>query len=183
MQSQIIFSYVQEKTERDSLQNRLLEVPGWLVSINTLIQDPLYLKQPVKAFQNLLPKRFKGTINEAMLKRWSSQNMKEPSSFQASEHAFIPLLSRVNPFAASMARLWLFTPRHFVQPHSDKKCHQTMATQSTERFSLGRMAALAHQLGFSSDEIHTLRTHGFNRTDSNQMLRAFCIISFNSFLN
>ena len=44
--------------------NRLLEVPGWLLSINTLTQDTLYLKQSVRAFQNLLPKQFKGTINE-----------------------------------------------------------------------------------------------------------------------
>lgn len=178
MQSQIIFPYVQEEAERDSLQSRLLEVPGRLLSINTLIQDTLYLKQPVRAFRNLLPKRFKGTINEAMLKRWSSQNMKEPSSFQASEHVFIPLPSRVNPFAVSMAQLWLFTLRHFVQPHSDSKCRQTMAAQSTERFSLGRMAALAHQLGFSSDELNTLRAQDFNRADSDQMLRAFCTSGF-----
>lgn len=64
MQSQIIFPYVQEEAERDSLQSRLLEVPGRLLSINTLIQDTIYLKQSVRAFQNLLPKQFKGTINE-----------------------------------------------------------------------------------------------------------------------
>lgn len=104
--------------------------------------------------------------------------MKEPSSSQASEHPFIPLPSRVNSFAVCMAQLWLFTLRHFVQLHSDAKCRQKIAAQSTEGFNLGRMAALAHQLGFSSDEVNTLPAQDFSFANSDQMLRAFCTSGF-----
>ncbi|PYH98937.1 hypothetical protein BO71DRAFT_415861 [Aspergillus ellipticus CBS 707.79] len=147
----LMFSYLLDDCDR--LQGlmvsgiifpHLLQIPGRLLSINTLIQDTLYLQSPAKVFRSLLPKRFKGTLREAMRQNWSSQNNKQPGNFQASEHEFRTLPSP-----------------------ADSEAH-----------NLSNMAILAHQLGFTSAEINTLRLRDTTQCESRSMLRAFCIDGF-----
>lgn len=109
--SEIIFPLISGETERAALQNRLLEFPGRLLSINTLIQDTIYPEQPAKAFRNLLPRRFKGTLREAMLGCWRSQDTGGAYGIQTSEHDFRPVLATANLFSVSMIQLWLFALR------------------------------------------------------------------------
>ncbi|PYH80578.1 hypothetical protein BO82DRAFT_285995 [Aspergillus uvarum CBS 121591] len=177
MISGTVFPHV-KGDERINLQRKLLQIPGRLLSINTLIQDTLYLQSPAKAFRSLLPKRFKGTLREAMRQNWSSQNNKQLGNFQASEHEFRTLPSPADSFLIGIMQLWLFALRHLVQPRRDNKHPQIPASRSSEAHNLSNMAILAHQLGFTSAEINTLRLRDTTQWESKSMLRAFCVDGF-----
>ncbi|GLA32610.1 hypothetical protein AnigIFM63326_000819 [Aspergillus niger] len=77
-----------------------------------------------------------------------------------------------------MTQLWLFSLRHSVKPHADTTCHRRMASWSTETHSLNSMATLAWKLGFSSAEIKALRKEDIDSTDTDHMLRVFCVDGF-----
>ncbi|KAB8069697.1 hypothetical protein BDV29DRAFT_198506 [Aspergillus leporis] len=178
MRTERIFPLISGEGERETLQNKLIEISGRILSINTLVQDTLYLERPVKAFRSLLPRKFKGTVRQALLERWKLQDLDRASAVQTSEHSFEAAPMSVNLFSLGMAQLWLFTLRHFVKPHIDAKCNQLATSWSTERRSLSKMAILARRLGFSSTEIDKLRWEDFERADSDRILRAICTEDF-----
>jgi hypothetical protein len=173
-----IFPLISEQGERAKLENKLIKISGRILSINTLIQDTLYLERPVKAFRSLLPRKFKGTVRQALRERWKLEDMERASALQTSEHGFEAAPTSVNLFSLGMTQLWLFTLRHFVKAHVDAKCNQLVTSWPTEKRSLGKMAILARRLGFSSAEINTLRQEDFERADSDRILRAICTEDF-----
>lgn len=56
MESGRLFALVPGGEERKALLDRLLVIPGRILSLNMLIHDTLYLERPARAFRSLLPK-------------------------------------------------------------------------------------------------------------------------------
>lgn len=165
IKSQTLFPLV-SGSERAELVNRLSTIAGRITSINTLVQDTLFLDGPAKALHRLCPPKFKGSVTVAMRRQWNSMGNSQAFEVQVSEREFLTRQSVA--FEVCMIQLWLFAIRHSVQNIRGPKGNQPFRW-STHISSAYGLAVLAQKLGFSSSTILELQSEGLNY----QMARGF----------
>ncbi|KAJ5084782.1 hypothetical protein NUU61_009361 [Penicillium alfredii] len=173
VESKQIFPLISGVEERKILQDKLVSTPGRLISLNTLIQDTLFLEGPAKALHRLCPPKFIN-LRKTMCYQWSLVGTGRSLEIQRSEQDFTPMPSSASPFAACMIQLWLFGLRHLVQQHNDAKNNRRNFGWSTEMFSLSKLAILADRLGFSSDQIKVLRTENLSQKIAQGFFESLC---------
>lgn len=176
MDSGRLFPLVSQLQRREALSQRLLQCPGRILSLHTLVHDTRYLRLPARAFQELVPFRKKDTVRTAMLRCFKSVNVTLPE-LQTSEHTFQPSPPSSQRFLVAIVQVWLFALRHFVQPLKPRARERTTSWTVNEQ-ALKEMAVLASRLGFSSDNIDALLSLNANRTISERMFRAICTENF-----
>lgn len=67
MDSKIIFPLIRISEDREALKSRLFQTSRRIVSLNTLIQDTLFIERLARALYNLYPLKFKGSFKKVML--------------------------------------------------------------------------------------------------------------------
>ncbi|QSS66623.1 hypothetical protein I7I51_02812 [Histoplasma capsulatum] len=70
MNNREIFPALIDSERRSKVLERLLQVSGRILSLHTFSQDLLFLELPSKALRGLLPKTFKGSVRNALLKKY-----------------------------------------------------------------------------------------------------------------
>lgn len=165
LESGALFPYI-SGSGRAELINRLSTIAGRITSINTLVQDTLFLDGPARALHRLCPPKFKGSVTVTMRRQWNSIGNSRAFEVQISEREFLPRQSV--KFEACMMQLWLFAIRHSVQNIRVPKESQPFRWPTHISSAYG-LAVLAQRLGFSSSTILKLQSEGLNY----QMARGF----------
>ncbi|EER41730.1 conserved hypothetical protein [Histoplasma capsulatum H143] len=71
MNNREIFPALIDSERRSKVLERLLQISGRILSLHTFSQDWLFLELPSKALRGLLPKTFKGSVKNALLKKFA----------------------------------------------------------------------------------------------------------------
>src|SRR6266487_5957565 len=162
MQSGSLFPAVTQSEDRNSILNKLLQIPGRILTLHTLSQDWIYMGPPSRALRGLLPKNFKGSIRSAMLKRFVKGERADGGlRVQTSAHEYRELVpyQKSTPQIAglvSLIVLWLCSMRHFVVPRKDSRMPEQAIEGLAQLRGLPKLAAVAREVGFSSKEINQL---------------------------
>lgn len=157
MDSKNLFPFVRATEDREVLKSRLLQTPGRIISLHTLIQDTLFIERPTRALHCLCPPKFKGSLKKVMLSQWRTIGTGGFLEVQTTEQNFTTMQETEASFSVSMIQLWLFACRHFVYPESRLRSIGQNYGWPTEDMSLRNLAILASRLGFKSDQITLLR--------------------------
>lgn len=176
MESGKIFPRVIEDKDRKVLLDRLISTKGRILTINTLVQDTIFLEGPAKALHRLCPPLFRGSLSKALLRQWRAVGTGRNFEIQTSEHTFRPLLesSSSDCFRICSMQLWLFSFRHFAKRYLKSRQHRMVSFWPSEGFSLQNMAILAERVGFCSDQISNLRQDTSEDKISQDFFRSFC---------
>lgn len=163
--------------DRDELLRRLLSITGRLTSINTLIQDTLFLDGPARALHQLCPAKFKGSLYQSMRRQWSSIESGQTFEVQISERVFQRKETPSSHFHCCMIQLWLFGIRHLVN-----NVHLINEARSfgwsSKMLSLVNLATIAQRLGFSSPRIRDLLTENSNQKLARGFVDTVCVDNF-----
>jgi hypothetical protein len=174
-----LFPYITNPTDRASLKPRILALEGRITSLNTLAQDILYIENPTMALHHLCPRKFDGTLMTQMRRQWKSIGKRQAPEIQVSEHSFKPIPNSRRSFMSSMIQLWLFSLRHFVY-HSPTITASRAYETPNQALTFRALAALANRLGFSSDAIDKIQTKNQSRVIAQNFVDE---ISRDEFLN
>lgn len=163
MDSKKIFPLLRTTQHREVLKSRLLQTPGRILSLTTLIQDTLFIERPARALHCLCPPKFKQSLRKVMLTQWNLVGTGGLLEVQTTEHEFTTLQQTEHPFVVSMLQLWLFACRHFVHQGGRVRNFRQQFECSTIDVSLSKLAILASRLGFESDQIRQLRSRNLGQ--------------------
>lgn len=168
-----LFPLITDREERRILCNRLLRVPGRILSLQTLVDDTCYLDYPAKILRTLLPLGFKGSIETAFS---SCHSLPTPNrmEIQTSEYKFKLVDATRHAAAVGLIQLWLFALRHFVHPATDSNFGWSGPQHIIEVRSKTRMALLASRLGFTTDQIEELASKDTDSATSTHILETIC---------
>ncbi|RDH38292.1 hypothetical protein BDQ94DRAFT_156322 [Aspergillus welwitschiae] len=168
-----LFPLITDREERRILCNRLLRVPGRILSLQTLVDDTCYLDYPAKILRTLLPTGFKGSIETAFS---SCHSLPTPNrmEIQTSEYKFKLVDATRHAAAVGLIQLWLFALRHFVHPATDSNFGWSGPQHIIEVRSKTRMALLASRLGFTTDQIEELASKDTDSATSTHILETIC---------
>lgn len=167
-----VFALVSETAERESIRSRLFSTPGRIISLNTMVQDTLFLEEPARALRRICPK-FTGSFRNAMRYRWSQTGTQRALEIQKSEHKFDTIQHSADSFTLCIMQLWLFAFRHFI-PQQRRAKNQSHFGWSTEAHSLRKLAGLAHRLGFESKEIGELLSENLYQSIAKGFIESLC---------
>ncbi|KAJ6166464.1 hypothetical protein N7470_001911 [Penicillium chermesinum] len=142
--------------ERENLAQCLVNFPGRLISIHTLVQDTLFMNGPVKGLHQLCDIETKGDFLTMMRRSWTSFG-DQTIEIQISEHQSVKREKSRTPFEVSILQLWLFALRHFVDniPKPDRTDKRSFSVW-TKALNLWNLSKLAKSAGFQSTKITEL---------------------------
>lgn len=174
MDSKELFPLVRITEDREALKSRLLQTSGRIISLNTLIQDTLFIERPARALHCLCPPKFKGSFKKVMLSQWNLIGTRGLLEVQTTEHEFTTTQQTESSFSVSVLQLWLFACRHFVHQGSRVRHIGQSFEWSTEDVSLNKLAILASRLGFKSDQISLLRNKNLGQHMAQGFFKSLC---------
>lgn len=174
MDSKELFPLVRITEDREALKSRLLQTSGRIISLNTLIQDTLFIERPARALHCLCPPKFKGSFKKVMLSQWNLIGTRGLLEIQTTEHEFTTTQQTESSFSVSVIQLWLFACRHFVHQGSRVRHIGQSFEWSTEDVSLNKLAILASRLGFKSDQISLLRNKNLGQHMAQGFFKSLC---------
>lgn len=168
-----IFGMITGVQERDFMRERLLSISGRIISLNTMVQDTLFLEEPAKALRRLCP-RFNGSFRNAIRHRWAAVGAQRELEIQKSEHKFGAVAQSADSFSLCLLQLWLFAFRHFIPHQRRTKKNKHYFGWSTEGHSLRKLSDLAHRLGFQSDQIGELLSENLHQSAAKGFVESLC---------
>ncbi|KAJ6070578.1 hypothetical protein N7467_011897 [Penicillium canescens] len=174
MDSKRIFPLITIPEDREKVKTHLLQTPGRIISLNTLLQDTLFLEEPAKALHRLCPPKFKGSFKKAMLSQWNLIGAAGILEIQTAEHKFTKMKQTEHSFSISMIQLWLFACRHFVHQRSRARKNRHHFEWPTKDVSLSRLATLASRLGFKSEQISLLQNNNLGQLMAQGFFKSLC---------
>ncbi|OJD27033.1 hypothetical protein ACJ73_01578 [Blastomyces percursus] len=119
-------------SERSKVLEHLLQISGRILSLHTFSQDWLFLELPSKALRGLLPKTFKGSVKNALLKKYV--NTENSYIIQTSAAGYRMAAGTLKAASyLSYVQLWLCATRLFVSPLKDSHTTETIHTFSSIR--------------------------------------------------
>ncbi|KAJ5249293.1 hypothetical protein N7468_000744 [Penicillium chermesinum] len=142
--------------ERETLAQCLVDFPGRLISIHTLVQDTLFMNGPVKGLHQICDIETKGDFLTTMRRSWTSFG-DQTIEIQISEHQSVKREKSRTPVEVSILQLWLFALRHFVDniPKPDRTDKRSFSVW-TKALNLWNLSKLAKSAGFQSSKITEL---------------------------
>jgi hypothetical protein len=174
MDSKTIFPLIRISEDREALKSRLFQTSGRIVSLNTLIQDTLFIERPARALHNLCPPKFKGSFKKVMLSQWNTIGTGGLLEVQTKENEFTTIQRTESSFSASVIQLWLFACRHFIHHGSRVRSIGKDFKWSTDGVSLNKLAILASRLGFKSDQISLLQNKNLGQHMAQGFFESLC---------
>ncbi|KAI9773394.1 MAG: hypothetical protein M1840_007609 [Geoglossum simile] len=166
MDNRELFPAITEETIRTRILNRLLSLNCMVPSLYTFFEDTIYIEACAQVLRGLLPKKYKGTMRVAIMRRYKGIGQEEgKAKVQISEDVhdeFVETLaSELECIKSGYYQLWLFAMRHWpeltgILPRKDPGAPKPKSGGSAEKW-WPRLGLLAHQLGFDSPEITRLR--------------------------
>jgi hypothetical protein len=162
--------------EDDQARNRLravAETCGRVISIHTMIEDLTFLAPCTAALRHLHPKETRRTTAEVLLAGYRVDSPER--QLQVAEGVFKSYAASPREKEVALVQLWLYTWRHFVQPFTNetvnkrkKKIKWLFDTQK-----LKKLADLARQIGFHSEQIDRLAESNPAVTYSKELLQLY----------
>lgn len=167
MQDGVLFPLVTGQ-ERSSLQDRLLESPGRLLTLFSLAQDTLFLEPCAKVLQQLVPPRV-DDLKSALLKGFRGGGNTWPIQFSENaihkidiDYAGSPASYQAQQMTTAYLQLWLFVMRYIeafgymklAAPYAESDA-APLVYKPTKEEAKRRLAVLAQYLGFDSKRIRS----------------------------
>ncbi|QSS61740.1 hypothetical protein I7I51_03917 [Histoplasma capsulatum] len=172
MNNREIFPALIDSERRSKVLERLLQVSGRILSLHTFSQDLLFLELPSKALRGLLPKTFKGSVRNALLKKYVHTENSYIIQTSAAGYRIAAGTLKAASYL-SYVPLWLCAIRLFVSPLKDSHTSEAIHTFSSIR-GLPFLADEAISLGFSSTEIKKLSNQDANEQTCRYFVEHMC---------
>jgi hypothetical protein len=137
MRSGEFFPGVTNPAMRADISQLLLTTKELIPTLNTLLKDVRYLKQPATILSTLLPKSPKSTLRQRFYRHFRSADS-NAVQVQQSASAYTTITNRLDAFDLSYQQLWLCSYRICKYPNA---------------YGRRELALLAERLGFFSPKI------------------------------
>jgi hypothetical protein len=143
-----LFPQIRDPSARQGITSRLLAIEQPILTIYSLFKDLRYLQPPLGMIRVLIPKKFKGTLREALYFYFSQAESAEDSfEIQVSERSYSTFSGSSGQFFdLAVRQLFLYAIRRSAKP----------PMQRIDIYSTFGLAELAKKLGFSSAEIDSV---------------------------
>lgn len=156
MKSGLLFPLLVNTCTRAELLETLLNIPCLIPTIETLLDNLLYLKPCASVMKGLLDTKTRTTVRrsyEAAFRNPSTLLVEEAEGSFRTEHS-----KADNAFGSSYKQLWLYSMRHFpemIDVAPKKECGQpNPPRKEPDRWLWYNFAAMAKRLGFETAEIN-----------------------------
>jgi Protein of unknown function (DUF3723) len=166
MDNRELFPAITEESIRTRILNRLLSLNCMIPSLYTFFEDTIYIEACAQVLRGLLPKKYKGSMRVAIMRRYKGIGQEEgKAKVQTSENIRDEFVessaSELQCIKSGYYQLWLFAMRHWpeltgILPRKDPGAPKPKIGGSGEKW-WPRLGLLAYQLGFDSPEITRLR--------------------------